>query len=305
MKILLVPSNPGWAFDHRARDLMSLRMKGIRFRLKYLREVEPKDRYEYDLIYPLTLDGAKILKNRSGIPYRKMAAGITSLRSIESYRKEGGRFDSDFIKFIKSLRGVNTASDEIVRLFDKQCKVHKTRVGIDDKLFKPASSPPRNKTFTVGWVGRIDKPDYRELKGYDIALSALKGLDAKLKIRTYKENYVPRHKMVSFYQGLDCFLCTSWSEHIPLPILEAAACGVPIITTKVGIVPELIKSKENGIIVSRTPDAIRQAVRHLKENEKERKALGLNVRKTIVSHWTLESCKADWEAFFKSMAQER
>nr|WP_281067886.1 glycosyltransferase family 4 protein [Cohnella thailandensis] len=172
-------------------------------------------------------------------------------------------------------------------------------------MFRRSGSSPGNKTFTVGWVGRIDKPEYRELKGYDIALSALKGLDAKLKIRTYKENYVPRHKMVSFYQGLDCFLCTSRSEHIPLPILEAASCGVPIITTKVGIVPELIRHKENGLIVSRTPDAVKKAVQHLKENEKERRAMGRSVRKTIVNHWTWESCKADWEAFFKSMAQER
>ncbi|WP_160112306.1 glycosyltransferase [Salicibibacter kimchii] len=114
-------------------------------------------------------------------------------------------------------------------------------------------------------VGRVDLPSYRTLKGYDLVTSALKDLNVKLEIRTFKDK-VPRKDMMAFYQGLDCFVCSSASEHIPLPVLEAAASGVTIITTNVAIVPELISDKQNGIIVKREAHAIRHAVQIVMNN---------------------------------------
>jgi glycosyltransferase involved in cell wall biosynthesis len=300
-KVLLAPNQPGWAFDHRARDLISLQLDRIRFDLKYLRNISSRDQHSYDMIYPMTLEGAKILYKEQGIPLNKMATGITSLRSIEKYRIDSHNFDPSFIRFINKLRGINTASNEIVSLFRPLCSIYKTRVGIHEAVFKPGQTRDRKRKFRVGWVGRIDKPCYRQLKGYDIVLNALRGLELKLDIRTYKEHYVPREKMVQFYQGLDCFICSSQSEHIPLPILEAAACGIPIITTNVGIVPELIQHKKNGIIVPRTSEAIHQAVANLIEKRKNRIQLGQNVRATIMDQWTWEKCKKDWETFFISI----
>jgi glycosyltransferase involved in cell wall biosynthesis len=300
-KVLLAPNQPGWAFDHRAKDLISLQFSRISLDLKYLRNVSSKDQHAYDIIYPMTLEGAKILYKEQGIPLNKMATGITSLRSIEKYRNDSNKFDPNFIRFVNKLRGINTASNEIVCLFRPHCSIDKTRVGIHETVFKPGQTRDGKQTFRVGWVGRIDKPSYRQLKGYDIVLSALRGLELKLDIRTYKEHYVPREKMVRFYQGLDCFICSSQSEHIPLPILEAAACGIPIITTNVGIVPELIQHKRNGIIVPRTSEAIHQAVVSLMKKRNDRILLGQNVRATIMDQWTWEKCKKDWETFFISI----
>jgi len=299
MKVLLVPDRPGWAFDNRAKDLMSLKWSGIRFYLKYLPEVTAKDQNKYDLIYPLSLSVARRL-NEQGIPMSRMATGITSIRVYEKKMIGKRKFRPDFLQFVKSLRGINAWSDEIVRTFKPHCRIYKTRIGIDQNLFKPGDKK-KNSRFTVGWVGRIDEPKNRELKGYDIVLKALKGLDVKLDIRTFKENYVPRHKMVDFYQGIDCYICSSRSEGLPNPLLEAAACGVPVITTKVGIVPELIEHRKNGLIVSRNAEAIRDKVVYLMNHPKERESMGRSIRDTIVSGWTWDICKRDWERYFKSL----
>jgi len=151
-------------------------------------------------------------------------------------------------------------------------------------MFRPRFKVKDNENhkFTIGWVGRIDKKNHRKLKGYDIVLSALTDLNVSLDIRTFKENYVPREKMVEFYQGLDCFICSSESESLPNPVLEAAACGIPIISTKVGIVPELIKHHKNGLIVPRSSDDIHDAVIFLMNNPNKRAELtghGMNVKK--------------------------
>jgi glycosyltransferase involved in cell wall biosynthesis len=301
MRILLAPTLPGWAFDHRAKDLLALKYNNCIFDLKYLREINKKDQLLYDIIYPMTLDGAKILNKEIGIPLNKMAAGITSIRSLEKYMEDKSSFKPDFINFLRKLKGVNTASDELVNLLKPHVNVFKTRVGIDASFFKPNPKRKKNQTFTIGWVGRIDKPAHRSLKGFDLVLSAIKGLNVNLNIRTFKENYVPRKQMVKFYQSLDCFICSSQSEHIPLPILEAASCGVPIITTNVGIVPELITHMENGIIISRNTMDIRRKVVYLMNNPNLCEKLSHNIRKTILNAWTWDICKEDWENFFHSI----
>lgn len=300
MKVLLVPDRSGWAFDHRAKDLISLKWNGIRLYLKYQSDVKASDQNRYDLIYPMSLSIARRL-HAAGIPLQQMATGITSLRVFEKQMINKQRFNSDFLSFVRKLRGINAWSDEIVQTFKPHCPIYKTRIGINEELFKPDSKRRSSNKFTIGWVGRIDESKARELKGYDIVLKALEGLDVKLDIRTYKENYVPRAKMVEFYQGIDCFICSSRSEGLPNPVLEAAACGVPVISTKVGIIPELIINKKNGMIVSRNSEAIRKQVDYLMKHSKERQALGTNMRETIVKSWTWNICKQDWENYFKSI----
>lgn len=304
MKVLLVPDQPGWAFDNRAKDLLALRWDKIRLYAKYQDDVKASDQKKYDLIYPMSLSIARRL-NEQGIPYHRMAAGITSLRVFEKQMINRTTFKPEFLATIKQLRGINAWSDEIVRTFQPHCPIFKTRIGIDEQQFKPADKAKSSTVFRVGWVGRKDTEKHRELKGYDILLKAVEGLDIKLDIRTFTENYVPRHKMANFYQSLDCFVCSSRSEGLPNPVLEAASCGVPIISTKVGIVPELIRHRKNGIITKRTSRAIRQHIKYLIKHSKEREALGASMRRNIVRHWTWELCKRDWEAFFKKMITQQ
>lgn len=298
-KILLVADISGWAFDHRAKDMITLQGDKIRFDLKYYRDVMASDHIHYDLVYAMSVGIAKTLYER-GVPLNKLAAGITSMRQFKKYRiNKNELVDKDFLNFFTQLRGVNTASDEFEKIFREFRPIYKTRVGIDATLFSPAKFAHRSSTFTVGWVGRIDR--HRELKGYDITLLALNGLDVKLDIRTFSNKRVTREEMVPFYQSLDCFICSSASEHLPLPILEAAACGVPIISTNVGIVPELIKSNENGLIVERNVEAIREAVQCLMENREKREKMGQAIRQTVLEKWTLEHCWPAWEKFFLSI----
>lgn len=302
--ILLVPDRPGWAFDHRARDMLALRWPGFELDIRYLRQVRKCDGRRYDLIYTMTLDGARILNREAGIPLARMAAGITSLRSLSRYRKGGdGELLPPFVQLVSRLRGINTASDEFVRLLEPHCRIYKTRVGVDTRRFRPAAGArgEADGPLRVGWVGRIDKPDYRRLKGYDLMADALKPLTARLDIRTFSEHYAPRAKMAAYYRSLDCFVCSSESEHIPLPVLEAAACGVPVIATRVGIVPELIRHAHNGLIVTRDSRAIRRAVRRLIKSPRERRRFGRRIRREVERRWSWERCQRDWIAFFKAI----
>ena len=47
----------------------------------------------------------------------------------------------------------------------------------------------------------------------------------------------------------DAFILPSYNEGLPISILEAMTYGLPIISTNVGGIPELIKDKVNGLII--------------------------------------------------------
>ncbi len=52
-------------------------------------------------------------------------------------------------------------------------------------------------------------------------------------------DYVPRSSLIELYRGADCLLFPSWLEGFGLPILEAMACGTPVITSGRSSMPEV------------------------------------------------------------------
>lgn len=80
----------------------------------------------------------------------------------------------------------------------------------------------------------------------------------------------------------DVFILPSYNEGLPLAILEAMGWGLPVISTPVGGIPELVVPNQNGLLVN--PGDIEQlsaAIQMLIENESLRRSLGVVARKTV------------------------
>jgi len=60
---------------------------------------------------------------------------------------------------------------------------------------------------------------------------------------------IPHHEIPIYLKAADVFILPSLREGFSLVTLEAMAAGLPVIATRVGIVPEIIKDGENGFIV--------------------------------------------------------
>jgi L-malate glycosyltransferase len=61
--------------------------------------------------------------------------------------------------------------------------------------------------------------------------------------------HVPYSKMPMYMATADVFALPSLSEGLPVVTLEAMACGVPIVASKVGGVPEVVIHDYNGLLV--------------------------------------------------------
>jgi L-malate glycosyltransferase len=80
-----------------------------------------------------------------------------------------------------------------------------------------------------------------------------------------------------YYRSLDAFLNTSLHEGIPLTILEAMACGLPVVAAQVGGIPEIISHGQDGLLVEgRRAEKFSRFCLDLVENQELRKRIGKN-----------------------------
>lgn len=77
------------------------------------------------------------------------------------------------------------------------------------------------------------------------------------------------------------FVMASSSEGGPRIVLEAMAAGMPVIATKVGVVPEVIHDRENGLYTSGTPEDLAEKARMLLSDESLRRSMGEQARRVL------------------------
>ena len=146
----------------------------------------------------------------------------------------------------------------------------------------------------VGMIGRLEP-----IKGPGYFVEAAKiVLDNVKKVRflvagegSLKEKLEAQTRELNI---ADKFIFTGWSEDIPqilkildllvLPslneavgriLLEAGACGVPVVATKVGGIPEVVKDDQTGLLVPpRDPAALASGIIKLLKDENKRKTAG-------------------------------
>jgi glycosyltransferase involved in cell wall biosynthesis len=72
---------------------------------------------------------------------------------------------------------------------------------------------------------------------------------------------LPQQKVIELMRISDVFLLTSAFEGMPRSVLEALACGIPVVSTDVGEVRRVVKDGVSGIICTkRTPETLGNAV---------------------------------------------
>ena len=86
--------------------------------------------------------------------------------------------------------------------------------------------------------------------------------------------WVPHSEMPEVFQSADIFVLPSLREPFGVSILEAMSCGIPVIATNVGGIPDIIDNEVDGLLVE--PENLRQlekAILTLLEDETMRRRL--------------------------------
>jgi len=304
MKVLLIPDFPHWALDKNARDLIKYNPSSIQFDIAYIDEFMANwQKYydEYDLLFPMYIGLFKtVLQNK--VPVNKVITGIRSFHRWDKKQTQPPGYNADpYRKMIRMLRKallINTHCQKLWYIFSNYFPVIHTKYTCDLNTFFPEPRKP-NEKLIIGWTGSLK--NHGNKRGfYEFIEPICKEIPGvELKVQAKEDQFITDdNQMRDFYNSLDLYICASRAEGTPRPVIEAAACGVPILTTDVGIVPELIINGENGFIVDRTYAAIKSRIIKVVKDRERLAGMGSLLRQRMETEFNWESIIYQWLDFF-------
>jgi hypothetical protein len=176
--------------------------------------------------------------------------------------------------------------------------------GVDTELFCPTEREQKG-AFRVGWCGsQGGGRDFNKGKKsiWEPLCNLIPGCNWDANTRNYK-NALPYRDMPAWYQQLDAFVCTSISEGTPLPPFEAAACGVPVVSTEVGAVREWEVLHELNMTIPpyhddrsahKTVKAAKDRLMRLIRDKGYRKYCGETLRTSVVDQYSWKKLAPRW-----------
>ena len=277
--VLCIVNRPGWAHDHKSRALTGALAGDYRLMTRYQSEVTEADVRAADLVllhYWLQIEELPHLRHVfEGVRDRLMIGACSEYELEGLWHRPGLAMLSTLPRavFAINLKLANRLEAALGR------KVFYTPNGVDTNFFQPATAPPPPVPFRVGWAGSLTNQGSAHRGVREFIAPAVALVDgAELCLATREERWRDPYEMREFYQSLHVYVCASRSEGGPNPCLEAAACGVPIVTTSVGSMPEFIRDGENGLLVARDVDDIAAKLRRLRDDPALREQMGRNAR---------------------------
>jgi glycosyltransferase involved in cell wall biosynthesis len=106
---------------------------------------------------------------------------------------------------------------------------------------------------------------------------------------------IPKSHVSEWINSGDIFLNTTSVDNTPVTILEAMACGLPVISTNAGGIPYLLENDYNALLVPRDdPDAMAAAVRRVLTEPGLAAYLARNARQKV-EHFDWSIILPEWE----------
>lgn len=225
----------------------------------------------------------------------------------------------------RALRSVQALQVENAWMYEEVRRLNSDRAGIDIRLappgvdaatFKPADPTPGRGRYLLS-VGRFSDPR----KNIELLLDAFVPLAAEfsdLKLVTAGSSSPPdaywakvalhglgqrvrhvlspsRSALVSLYQQATLFALVSDEEGLGIVLLEAMACGIPVVSTRSGGPDGLITPFHDGVLVPRGDvKALTESVRALLQDPAHLAQMGTQARRSIEERYASEVAGRDF-----------
>ncbi len=149
----------------------------------------------------------------------------------------------------------------------------------------------RDKGISVSWRWIGDGPLMKRVRD-SVEGSELAGIVSLM-------GWVSHAQIITHYHWADILVLGSLREGLPVSVMEAMACGVPVVATAVDGLPELIMTGVNGLLVPpNDPAVLADAVASIVVDRNERLRMGSAARKTILEGFDLSTNVAHlWDMF--------
>jgi glycosyltransferase involved in cell wall biosynthesis len=95
-------------------------------------------------------------------------------------------------------------------------------------------------------------------------------------------------QILPWLQRATVAVLSSQNEGMPVSLMEAAACGLPMVATAVGGIPELVRDGVTGFLASPEPESFAQALRRVLENPSLARSMGAAGRTDAMTRFSVQ-----------------
>ena len=212
-------------------------------------------------------------------------------------------------------------------------KIHVIHNGVDVARFTPAAAPPELRA-------KFDIPADAPLAGIVACLRPEKSIETFLRAASLVRSRLPhahfvivgdgpeREKLESitdeldlravvrfagmcpdvreWVRTMDVVLLTSICEAFPVSLLEAMACGKPVIATRVGAIPEMIVPGETGHLVRPgDPADVADAIARVLADPAMARRLGAQSRRLAADRFSMTGMVRGYEKLFQRLLEKK
>lgn len=198
-------------------------------------------------------------------------------------------------------------------------------IGADESFLR--RDPPQIKAdrFSLLFCGYLGGP--RQVKGVDILLQAMPAViaahDATLAIIGTGEHedrykticldlgirdhvrflgFIDHEELSDHFSSADLFVLPSRSESMPVVVAEAMASALPVVSTTVGGIPELVEDGRTGVLVPpNDPLALAGAINALLDDPDTMRAMGTRGRQRVEEHFTWDKVGERVVGFYREI----
>jgi len=225
----------GWAIQKRAQAIIEVMSDQVDGQLVSYRELTSGQINECDFLHVHGIQIVPLIRRHLSPCQRPWGFEVVSERSMKCVNSIKTITKQASCCWIKNPRLA-----KLIREF-VSVKPEFVPNGVDTDMFHPS-------VVRVGWAGNKRDAKHLDYKGVPLIQEAVDLLNkesgGRYSFVLDPSNYpviVSQWKMAHFYRGLDVFVCASEAEGCSNVVNEAAACGVPVVSTRVGIAFELQK----------------------------------------------------------------
>ena len=244
-----------------------------------------------------------------------------------SSKNEDTKLYTPFIKLVSDL--IQKLSTKIIiyspRLIKEwKLEKYKDKIVISHEHFLDITNfkinTPLNERNLIGYVGRFSEEkgviNFLEsipmiLKEFESSKFLIIGNGLlKEKIETYIHekglknhvkvmNWVNHNELPYYLNKLKLLVIPSYTEGLPNIMLEAMACGTPVLATPVGAIPDILKDKETGFIMEKNhPNCIAKSIMRTLEYHDTKKIVN-NAFDLVEKEYSFEHTKIKWKKIIR------